>query len=72
MPRLLRLLDPRNLRQRRLLGGLLVAGGLMMVGAGMWRGYETTTFIASTARAEGTVIELRRERGESLGDPRWR
>lgn len=48
---------------KRWAGYFLVLGGVGMLAGGIWFVHEAARFLDSTARAEGTVIELRRERG---------
>jgi hypothetical protein len=48
---------------KRWAGYFLAAGGIAMIVAGIWYAVESMEFLDTTARTEGTVIALKRERG---------
>jgi hypothetical protein len=48
---------------KRLAGYFLVAGGIVMLVAGIWFAGEAADFLETTARTDGTVVALQRERG---------
>lgn len=48
---------------KRLTGYFLLAGGLAMVGAGIWFAVDHARFLQRTDRAPGAVVEIVAERG---------
>ncbi len=48
---------------KRLAGYFLVVGGIVMLVAGIWFIGEAMEFLDTTARTDGTVVALKRERG---------
>ncbi len=43
-------------------GYFLVAGGIVMAATGVWQVVESTEFLDATARAEGAIVALEREK----------
>jgi hypothetical protein len=56
-------LAPKNIRKNRWIGAFLVIAGSGLLLAGIWFAGEAATFVETTARAPGMVLEVRRERG---------
>lgn len=52
-----------SFHQKRWAGYFLVAGGIVMVVASIWLTGEAMDFLGTTARTDGTVVALKRERG---------
>jgi len=53
----------KDFRKNRWVGILLVVMGIGLSVAGVWTARERWMFLGSGARAPGTIVELRRERG---------
>jgi hypothetical protein len=53
----------KHFHTKRLAGYFLVAGGIVMLIAGIWFAGEAMEFLDTTARTDGTVVALKRERG---------
>lgn len=53
----------RNFHRKRWVGILLVLLGPGLLIGGVWMGHDAWVFLESSARAPGTIIALRRERG---------
>lgn len=52
-----------NFHTKRWAGYVLLVGGIVMAITGVWQIFEGQAFLDNTARAEGTIVALKRERG---------